>query len=109
MQIFWPWRSAQKNWDVYNIGDRPERRWRWLGHVLCMPPPPLSLSLSLNSLPRVVLPQEKRNRGRSKEIRRQTRKEPWVGGGGVKFRKDRTYSTLQQCSVYMHMGVYIAP
>ena len=54
---------------LYDIGDRQERRWQWLGHVLRMPPFSLSLSLSLclslNSLPRVALLQEKRNRGRS--------------------------------------------
>ena len=29
-------RTAQKNWDVYNIGDHLKKR--WLDHVVCMPP-----------------------------------------------------------------------
>ena len=33
---------------LYDIGDRPERRWRWFGHVLRMHPFSLSLSLSLS-------------------------------------------------------------
>ena len=53
-------RAAQKNWDVYNIGDHPKRR---LGHVL------------RNSLHRVALrwiPQGKRNWCRQNETWRRT-------------------------------------
>ena len=32
-------RAAQKTRDVYKIGDHKKTCWRWLGHVLRMPPP----------------------------------------------------------------------
>ena len=69
--------------------------------------PSLSLSLSLSQL----IAQGCSSPGKTKQ--RPVKGDPetnqdrtLVGGGGGKFRRDRTYSTLQQGLVYAHMGVY---
>ena len=109
MHIFWPWRSAQKNWDVCMISEIVQKGG---GGGLVMSsacPPSLSLSLSL-SLSQLIA-QGCSSPGKTKQ--RPVKGDPetnqdrtLVGGGGGKFRKDRTYSTLQQGPVYAHMGVY---
>ena len=33
-------RVPQKNWDLYDIEYHKKKCWRWLDHVLSMPPPP---------------------------------------------------------------------